>query len=255
MSTNLGIFDPRQAAALVHRVDSLGMDSISCGTTIAYVCDYNGRHPDAPIANGARFGEFEKILELVEATGSGQLPEVGRGVKRLAESLNEPGYAMQVKGLELPAYLPDTNPGYPWAIAGGHMSMYTFLLLARENDTSVDYWVKAITERGYAPLRDDLTGACKFAGMTQEMAVLAIREATGLEVSAQELQASVRRAFLRGLALERKQGYGDADYTLPGQVFDHPNERLKTPSFITREFFAELKRRVWEVLNPEIEDL
>jgi len=219
------------------------------------VCDYNGRHPDAPIANGATFGAFEKIMELVEAAGSGKLPEVGRGVKRLAESLNEPGYAMHVKGLELPAYLPDTNPGYPWAIAGGHMSMYTFLLLALENDTSVDYWVKAITERGYAPLRDDMTGACKFAGMTQEMAAQAIQAATGLEVSVAELQASFRRAFLRGLALERKQGYGDGDYTLPGQVFDHPNERLKTPNFITQEFFSEMKRRVWEVLDPEIEAL
>jgi aldehyde:ferredoxin oxidoreductase len=255
LSTNLGVSDPREAAALVRRVDLLGMDSISCGTTIAYVCDYNGRHPDAPIANGATFGAFEKIMELVEAAGSGKLPEVGRGVKRLAESLNEPGYAMHVKGLELPAYLPDTNPGYPWAIAGGHMSMYTFLLLALENDTSVDYWVKAITERGYAPLRDDMTGACKFAGMTQEMAAQAIQAATGLEVSVAELQASFRRAFLRGLALERKQGYGDGDYTLPGQVFDHPNERLKTPNFITREFFSEMKRRVWEVLDPEIEAL
>lgn len=255
LATNLGVTDPREAAALVRRVDLLGMDSVSCGTTIAYVCDYNGRHPDAPIANGATFGAFEKIMELVETTGSGKLPEMGRGVKRLAESLNEPGYAMHVKGLELPAYLPDTNPGYPWAIGGGHMSMYTFLLLALENDTSVDFWVKAITERGYAPLRDDMTGACKFAGLTQEMAVQAIQEATGLEVSVEELQASFRRAFLRGLALERKQGYQDGDYTLPGQVFDHPNEKLKTPNFITQEFFSEMKRRVWEALNPEIDAL
>ena len=255
LATNLGVTDPREAAALVRRVDLLGMDSVSCGTTIAYVCDYNERHPDAHIANGATFGEFEKIMELVETTGSGQLPELGRGVKRLAESLDEPGYAMHVKGLELPAYLPDTNPGYPWAIAGGHMSMYTFLLLALENDTSLDYWVKAITERGYVPLRDDMTGACKFAGLTQEMAVQAIQEATGLEVSVDELQASFRRAFLRGLALERKQGYRDGDYTLPPQVFDHPNEKLKTPNFITRDFFSEMKRRVWEALNPEIDAL
>jgi aldehyde:ferredoxin oxidoreductase len=252
LSTNLGVHDPREAAALVRRVDLLGMDAISCGTTIAYVCDYNGRHPDAPIANGATFGAFEKIMELVEVTGSGQLPELGRGVKRLAESLNEPGYAMQVKGLELPAYLPDSNPGYPWAVAGGHMTMYTFLLLALENDTSVDYWVKAITERGYAPLRDDMTGACKFAGMSQEMAVRAIREATGLDVSVEELQASFRRAFLRGLALERKQRYEDGEYTLPSQVFEHPNENLKTPHFVTPEFFSEMKRRVWDVLDPEI---
>ena len=224
LATNLGVSDAREAAALVRRVDLLGMDSISCGTTVAYVCDYNARHPDAPIANGATFGAFEKIMELVEATGAGKLPEVGHGVKRLADSLNEPAYAMQVKGLELPAYLPDTNPGYPWAIAGGHMSMYTFLLLALENDTSLDYWVKAITQRGYAPLRDDMTGACKFAGMTQEMAVRAIQAVTGLEVSVEELQASFRRAFLRGLALERKQGYEDGTTPCPPRCSSIPTK-------------------------------
>lgn len=65
-------------------------------------------------------------------------------MKLLSESQQEPGYAMHVKGLELPAYLPDTNPGYPWAIAGGHMSMTTFLSLVMDKDTSIDYWVTNI---------------------------------------------------------------------------------------------------------------
>jgi aldehyde:ferredoxin oxidoreductase len=255
LSTNLGIHDPQQAWRLIKQVDLLGMDSISCGTTISYVLDYNERHPDAPIANGATFGQFELVMELVEATGQGRMPEIGRGVKRLADAHNEPGYAMQVKGLELPAYLPDTNPGYPWAVAGGHMTMYTFLLLALEGDTSMDYWVKAITERGYAPLRDDMIGVCKFAGMNLDMALTAIKEATGLQVSPEELQAAFRRAFLRALALERKQGYEDGDYTLPAQVFEHPNPKLKTENFVTPEFFSELKSRVWAVLEPEMEAL
>ena len=255
LATNLGVHDPHQAAKLIKRVDLLGMDSISCGTTISYVLDYNARHPEAPLANGATFGQFEAIMELIEQTGTGRLPDVGRGVKRLADKMNEPGYAMQVKGLELPAYLPDTNPGYPWAIAGGHMTMYTFLLLALEGDTSVDYWVKAITERGYAPLRDDMLGVCKFAGMTPEMALTAVKEASGLEVSEEELKAAIRRAFLRGLALERKQAYEDDDYTLPAQVFESPNENLKTPNFITPEFFSEMKAKVWAVFDKEMEAL
>ena len=252
LATNLGIHDPHQAARLIKRVDLLGMDSISCGTTVSYVLDYNQRHPQAPLLNGATFGEFDKVMELIEDTGQGRLPDLGRGVKRLADQAGEPGYAMQVKGLELPAYLPDTNPGYPWAIAGGHMTMYTFLLLAVDGDTSMDYWVKAITERGYLPLRDDLIGMCKFAGMTPDMALTAIKEATGLEVTAEELTAAIRRAFLRGLALERKQAYSDEDYTLPAQVFEDPNANLKTENFITPEFFAEMKSRVWAVLDKEI---
>ncbi len=231
------------------------MDSISLGTTIAYVLDYNARHPEQPLFNGATFGDHAKIRELIEQAGRGQLPQVGHGVKRLADGMNEPGYAMHVKGLELPAYIPDTNPGYAWAIAGGHMTMATFMLLALQGDTSLDYWVDAITQKGLYQVRDDLLGSCKFAGMNHGMALTALKEATGMELSQEELLAAVRRAFLRGLALEAKQGYEDDDYTLPAQVFEDPNANLSTPNFITPEFFSALKERVWAVFRPEMEQL
>ncbi|MBI2832903.1 MAG: aldehyde:ferredoxin oxidoreductase [Acidobacteria bacterium] len=252
LSTNIGIDDPRKAAELISLVDQFGMDSISLGATIAYVLDYNDRHPSSRILNGATFGDFEKVKELVEGTGKGRFPEIGRGVKRLSEQLGEPGYAMHCKGLELPAYLPDTNPGYPWAIAGGHMSMATHLSLVLERDTSVGYWVKAITERGLYFVRDDLLGLCKFAALTAENAAQAVKHEIGLEITAQELLAAVRRAFIRALWLERKQGYERADYTLPSEVFDRPNTTLGIGPFVTREFFSELSDRVWSVFDPEI---
>ncbi len=255
LSTNIGIHTGAPAADLIRLVDNLGMDSISMGTTIAYVLDYNARHPEQPLFNGATFGDHGKIRELIEQAGRGQLPQVGHGVKRLADGKNEPGYAMHVKGLELPAYIPDTNPGYAWAIAGGHMSMATFMLLALQGDTSLDYWVDAITQKGLYQVRDDLLGSCKFAGMNHGMALTALKEATGMELSQEELLAAVRRAFLRGLALEAKQGYEDADYTLPAQVFEDPNDNLSTPNFITPEFFSALKERVWAVFRPEMEQL
>ena len=251
--------DPHQAWPLVALVDRLGMDAISVGTTIAYVLDYNERHPDAPIVNGARFGDAAKIAELIERTGAGECPDVGHGVKRLSESLGEPEYAMQVKGLELPAYLPDTNPGYPWAVAGGHMSMATYMLLALEGDTSVEYWTKAITERGLYYVRDDLLGLCKFAMLNTETAPAALRQEVGLDVTKDELLAAVRRSFVRALWLERKQGYDRSDYTLPAQVFDRPNPALQMPQpsghFITREFFDELSARVWSIFDEEIASL
>ncbi len=252
LATNLGIHNPTEAWQLIKLVDNLGMDSISCGTTLGYVLDYNQRHAEKPLFNGATFGQFAKIKELIEQTGTGKLAGIGRGVKRLADSLNEPGYAMQVKGLELPAYLPDTNPGYPWAIAGGHMSMATFLLTVMVGDTSMEFWVKSITERGLFQIRDDLIGLCKFSTINHKMALDSIKHATGMEVSQEELLKAVRKTYLRGLALERKQGYGDSDYTLPAQVFESPNPAVTTPAFVTPEFFAELKTRVWAVFDKEI---
>jgi aldehyde:ferredoxin oxidoreductase len=255
LSTNIGLDDGAQVADVIRLVDNLGMDSISLGTTVAYVLDYNGRHPERPLFNGATFGQHAKIRALIEETGRGRLPEIGHGVKRLSTSLHEPGYAMHVKGLELPAYIPDTNPGYAWAIAGGHMTMATFMLLALQGDTSLDYWVDAITAKGLYQVRDDLLGSCKFAGMNHKMALTALKEATGLEIAQEELLAAVRRAFLRGLVLEQRQGYTDDEYTLPAQVFESPNPNLGTPNFITPEFFRELKERVWAVFRPEMDAL
>lgn len=255
--TNLGIHDGYQVGKLIQACDNLGMDAISLGTTISYVLDYNERHPERPLLNGATFGQYEKILELVMQTGGGDLPETGRGLMRLSQKLAEPSYAMQVKGLELPAYLPDTNPGYAFAIAGGHMSMFTHMNLLREGNTDLDYWVNAITRIGLYQVGHDMTGLCKFIGMgvDHELIPKAIKLIVGIELSSQDVLAAVRRAYLRGLALERKQGYSDEDYTLPGQVFEGPNPNVTLPPFITTEFFEQLTARVWDVFEPEMEGL
>ena len=255
LSTNMGIHDPNLACELIGMVDHLGMDNISVGTTISYVLDYNERHPLKRILNGATFGEFEKVKELIEGTGLGRYPEIGHGVKRLSEQLGETGYAMQCKGMELAGYLPDTNPGYPFAIAGPHMSMATHLLLMAEGDTSLEYWVKAITQRGLFQVRDDMTGVCKFSSMNPDRMVKALKYEIGLEITTQELLAAVRRNFARGLWLERKQGFERADYTLPSEVFDRPNHKLGRGPFITREFFSSLSEQVWSVFDREVAEL
>ena len=145
LGTNIGIHDAGQAAKLIHLSDNYGMDSISLGVTISYLLSYNERHPEKPLLNGATFGDFEKIKELIDQAGLGTLPEIGRGSKLLSESTGETSYAYHVKGLELPAYQPETNPGYAWAIAGGHMSMATYGLLTREGKSDMESWVHGIT--------------------------------------------------------------------------------------------------------------
>jgi len=255
--SNIGINDSRQVAELIHLCDALGMDAISLGTTISYVLEYNARHPEAPLCNGARFGQFSQIRELVELTGRGGLASVGRGVKRLSEQVGETSYAMHVKGLELPAYLPETNPGYAFAIAGGHMSMGTHMYLAKEGKASVEAWVEVITRMGLLQVGYDMIGLCKFVGvgMGHELIPRAIFQATGLQIPSEEIVAAVRRAYLRGLALELRQGYQDDEYTLPPQVFDSPNPAVTLPAFITRESFASMKAGVWAVFRCELAGL
>ncbi len=259
LGTNVGIHDASQAARLIHLCDNYGMDSISLGVTVSYVLSYNGRHPEHPLLNGATFGDFARIEELITQTGRGNLPEIGRGSKRLSESTGETSYAYHVKGLELPAYQPETNPGYAWAIAGGHMSMGTYGLLTREGKSDLDSWVQGITQTKLQIVGFDMIGLCKFFDITKgictQMVVDCLKSEFGLEVTIEALSAAVRRAFLRGLALELRQGYEKSEYTLPAEVWERPNPNIKLPNITSPEFIAELQKRVWEVFEPELEGL
>lgn len=245
LASNIGVFDIDSACDLVELVDEMGMDSISCGVTLAYAMEFNRRNGAAgrTVAGGLAYGDVAATERAVVAIAEGRLTELGQGTKRLAAAVGESAYAMQSKGMEYPAYLPQTNPGYPFALAGGHMSMRTYLLLVYEKETGLDYWVDAITRRGPAMLRDDVLGICKFCGLKDDVVIEGIRAVTGLAVTVADLQRVVRRTHLRGWRIERRQGYVATDYAMPDDVhLPHPATDL--PYFNTKEFFGALRDRV-----------
>ncbi len=256
LGTNLGIHAAGQAARLIQLGDNYGMDAISLGVTISYALAYNQRHPQSTILNGATFGDYAKIRELIIQAGEGQLPQIGQGSMRLSASLAETAYAYHVKGLEIAAYQPETNPGYIWAIAGGHMSMGSYGLLTREGKADIESWVKGITEDKLHIVGFDMIGLCKFfdiaKGIGTQMVVDCLKSEFGFEVSIDDLRAAVRRAFLRGLALEFRQGYTKAEFCLPAEVHENPNPHIKLPNITSPEFIAELEKRVWQVFEPEL---
>jgi aldehyde:ferredoxin oxidoreductase len=253
LTVNLGIYNQQQALEIVELVDEMGFDAISLGVTLGYIMEYNQRHPEQPILNGLSFGDFHGACAVIKQTAAGDLPHVGQGVKRLSEKLGETAYAMHCKGLELPAYLPETNPGYPFAIAGGHMSMRTFLLLVFEGKTDMDYWVEAITKpgKGVYYTRDDLLGLCKFAGTPDKVIIPVFKEMYGLELTQEDLIHATQRSYLRGLLLERKQGATLEDYVLPERVYQK-NPNVQLPHFITPEFWRELRQRVLHEFDAQI---
>jgi aldehyde:ferredoxin oxidoreductase len=259
LSTNVGVHDAGQAARLIQLSDNYGMDAISLGVTISYALSYNERYPQATILNGATFGDYEKIRELIIQAGEGKLPEIGQGSMRLSQSLNETSYAYHVKGLEIAAYQPETNPGYAWAIAGGHMSMGTYGLLTREGKSDLDSWVKGITEDKLHIVGFDMIGLCKFfdiaKGIGTQMVVDCLKSEFDLDVSIDNIRAAVRRAFLRGLALELRQGYAKAEFCLPAEVSENPNQNIKLPNITNPEFIEKLEKRVWEIFDAELEGL
>ncbi len=259
LGTNIGIHEAGQAARLIQLGDNYGMDAISLGVTISYVQAYNERHPETPILDGVQFGDYEKIRELIIKAGEGKCPEIGKGSMRLSESLGETSYAYHVKGLEIAAYQPETNPGYAWAIAGGHMSMGTYGMLTREGKTDIDSWVKGITDDKLHIVGFDMVGLCKFfdisKGIATQMVVDCLKSEFDFEVSIDDIREAVRRAFLLGMALELRQGYTKEEYRIPAEVYENPNLNIKLPSITHLEFLEELERRVWEVFEPELKEL
>lgn len=259
LGTNIGIHDAGQAARLIQLGDNFGMDSISLGVTISYAQAYNERHPEAPILEGVRFGDYEKVRELIIRAGRGELPEIGKGSMRLSWQCGEPSYAYHVKGLELPAYQPESNPGYAWAIAGGHMSMGTYGMLTREGKTDLDSWVNGITRDKISIVGFDMIGLCKFfdisKGIGTQMVVDCLKGEFDFDTTEEQIGAAVHRAFLRGLALEFRQGYTKEEFSIPAETFEDPNPNVKLPNITNREFLDELAKRVWEIFEPEIEGI
>ena len=107
----------------------------------------------------------------------------------------------------------------------------------------MDYWVDAITRRGLSILRDDVLGACKFSALGDPMMAEAVRAITGIAVTPEDLQRVVRRTYLRGYRIERRQGFDASDYVMPSDVHRKRDE-ISLPYFNTPEFFSELQTKV-----------
>lgn len=246
---NLGIDDPGDNLRLARLTDDLGIDAISSGVVVAFLMDYNERHQES-VAGGIQFGDVEGVARVMEDIAYGREPLFGKGVKKISEEIGGRGFAMHCKGVEHSAYLAQTNPGYPFATAGGHMSMRTYLLYVLDpkcQPESADYWVDQIVNRGWEMINYNLHGGCLFTLAPAQQTVEAITSIYGTEMSAERLIEATHRAYLLGFALEQKQGATVEDYDMPEEVFAG-NRKGDLPGvhFLTRELFEEIRIRALE---------
>ena len=105
LGSSLDIHDFDTIISANYLCNRLGMDTISCGATIACAMELeeNGKL-DTDLA----FGRADLLLQTVEdiAYRRGLGDEIAEGSKRLSARYEMPEVAMQVKGLEFPAYDP-----------------------------------------------------------------------------------------------------------------------------------------------------
>lgn len=226
-----------------------GLDTVSCGSTIAFTmeCFEKGiLTKDAAGGMEICFGDSETIVALVhkiaKREGVGNL--LAEGTRVMAQRLGQGSdrFAMNVKGLELPAYdsraAKITGLAFATANRGGdHITGYvqgpTYLaspFLVIEDSEIEDPLVENPEEaKVVKDLEDALTvfdavGLCKFMGMTSDAQEITriISAVTGWAFGVDEFRRIGERIYNLERAFNIREGLTRADDTLPKRLLEDP---------------------------------
>ena len=235
--------NPKAITAAERYCDELGLDTISCGSTVGFAMELYQRgliRKEDVDGLELTWGNSKAMVEMVHQIGqrSGFGDVLAEGVKRAAEKIGKGAeeFAMHVKGLELPAYDPRGQFGmglnYATANRGGcHTTGYTTydevtgpldrfsttgkaeLVIRRQNETCA---------RNSAIL-------CKFGGWGTEPVVdELLTSATGIEFTADEYLRIGERIYNLERAFNIREGFTREDDNLPGRLLKEP--LLKGPA-------------------------
>ncbi|MBE0524658.1 MAG: aldehyde ferredoxin oxidoreductase family protein, partial [Methanosarcinales archaeon] len=124
LGSNCGINDPAVVTQAEHLCDSYGLDSMSTGSTISFLMECFSRELITSEDTGGldlSFGNADALIETIHMMGSGKgkLAFAADGNRDAAARIgnNSDDLAMNVKGLEIPAYLPQAARGQALAYA------------------------------------------------------------------------------------------------------------------------------------------
>ena len=239
-----------EAIAMAHYLcNDYGLDTISTGSTIAFAIEcYEKGILTKSDTDGLelKFGDPDVVIELVhkiaKREGCGDL--LAEGTRRMAQKLGKGSkkFAMNVKGLELPAYdsraVQITGLAYATANRGGdHVTAYIqgpsfldipFLCIpdSRIKDPLVadpeEVHVLVALENTMAAL--DTLGACKFMGfcVASEEWVELVAHCLGREFTYDDMVKVGERAYNLARVFSVREGLTRADDTLPPRLLEDP---------------------------------
>jgi len=170
--------------------------------------------------------------QIGEQAGIGA--RLGRGTKRFAASEGRPEAAMQVKGLELPAYDPRGVKGLGFSYAtsnrgGCHTRAYLVAPEILRKPKAIDPYTLA-GKAGHAKIFQDRFAAvdslvvCKFAffGAGEEEYANIVSAVTGVKFTSEDLMQIGERIWNLERLYNLREGFTDADDTLPERFFTVP---------------------------------
>lgn len=211
----------------------LGMDTISCGATIACAMELaeKGR-----LSTELAFGRADLLLKTVEdiAYRRGLGDQLAEGSKRLSIRYGIPETSMQVKGLEFPAYDPRGMQGqgllYATSNRGachlrGNMLGPELLGTPKMLDRhapSGKAGILIVIQHTNAVI--DSIGMCKFVNFAigDDFFARLMTSITGIEYEVQDLQMAGERIWNLERLYNLRAGFSREDDTLPPRFLNEP---------------------------------
>ena len=228
-----GIHDLEAIADANYLCNRLGLDTMSTGVTIGCAMELEKRG----IANeGVKFGDVKSMLKAVGdiAYRRNNGNALAEGSRRLAEKHGAKEYAMQVKGMELPAYEPRAMgvQGLSFATSNrggchlrGNMLGPEMLGVPKIVDHSgASGTVGLLIYHQHISAAFDSLGVCKFAGfaVSDELLARMMTAITGLEFVPQNLHHVGERIWNLERLYNLREGFTSKDDTLPKRMTEEP---------------------------------
>lgn len=244
-----GVSDINAITMANYRCNAQGLDTISAGASIAFALECYEKGILTHEQTGGiemKFGDADLVVDLIDKIakreGIGDL--LAEGTRVMAQKLGHDSehFAMNVKGLELPAYDPRaakiTGLGYVTANRGGdHITAYvqgpTFVdvpfLLVEESRIQDPFVVnpteaKVVVDMENALTTLDATGGCKFMGilLTAEDVARLIASSTGRDFGVDEFRTSGERIYNLQRAFCVREGMDRRQDVLPRRLTQDP---------------------------------
>jgi len=218
-------------AELNYMANEMGIDTISLGGTLACACELSelGKLPEKiEWGNKERFEEL--IIKIAKREGIGN--DLAEGSKRLAEKYGVPEAAMQVKGLEVPAY--DPRGAFGMALSYGtsyrgacHLRGWAIAFEVIGIPNLVDRFSPVEKPALVAYLQDlamvyDSLVLCQHYGMEFDEEPLAaiLSAVTGVEYTKESVLQVGERIWNLARLINIKRGFGKRDDMLPKRFLE-----------------------------------
>ncbi|MHA1915504.1 MAG: aldehyde ferredoxin oxidoreductase family protein [Promethearchaeota archaeon] len=232
----MGIFDLKEITHANYLCNDYGLDTISTGSTIA--CAMELQQNDILKNDSLKFGNKESLCTMIKsiALREGVGNELAGGSLQLSKKYGSIDYAMQVKGMEIPAYDPRGAFGHAlnYAVSSRGACHLTGFLAALEilgapklvDRFSVNGKSDLLYLKQNQSAAEDSLVVCKFAGYAIGFEFQARFLSTILDkkISGKDLITIGERIFNLERLFNIREGFTKEDDTLPTRFLEKPLE-------------------------------